>query len=39
MFRLFVWFVIGGIVATLAIFALPVLIVALIGVWLVRALA
>ena len=36
--RMFVWFTLGGVVAILGIFLLPVLIVALIGVWLVGAL-
>lgn len=39
MLRLLVWFVLGGVVAALAIFALPALLIALVGIWLVRALA
>jgi hypothetical protein len=37
--RLLVWFFIGALVATLAIVALPLLLVALVGVWLAKALA
>jgi len=37
--RLFVWFVLGAVVVSLAIVALPVLLIALVGVWLVKALA
>lgn len=37
--RLVVWFLIGGLIASLAIVALPALLLLLIGVWLVKALA
>lgn len=37
--RLFVWFLIGGLVASLAIVALPALLLILMGIWLVKALA
>ena len=37
--RLIVWFLIGCLVASLALFALPALLIVLVGIWLVRALA